>query len=128
MNDVVTHLYSIEVPEDEVREARAAHTRVDDAVLALGQEREAFLHEEAALEEQLADCRAQYRHSERRLVEEIEARRQNYAGLVRRLAHRHLDPKRPGKFDFRPELGAFVQSGRDDEQPAALSGREGAEE
>lgn len=81
---------SIALPEAALALVQMALGEVQDAQLELGAEMERHLNTVAALKNQ------------------IDQKREAYVALVDVLAKQHV--KRPGKFDFRPDLGAFVRA------------------
>ena len=75
----------------------------------LGAERERHHAEIQRLEKALDAERSRGRNEEMRMVQALTAARRRYSSLVDVLAQRHV-ANRPGKYDFRPEIGAFVET------------------
>lgn len=87
---VATLEEKIVLPEDDLELVQQSWSDIIDAQAELGVEYERHMNEAARLKNQIDQSRADYR------------------ALVDVLAKKHV--KRPGKFDFRPELGAFVRT------------------
>lgn len=81
---------------------------------------EQVLGQVAALQSALGAERERYHREEEAILSRLSRARERYEGMVDLLAHKHV--KTPGKFTFRPDLGAFIASGHDPQELAAFDG------
>lgn len=96
----------IQIPGDDHELVQAVMRDVEMLQTALGADRERHANELQRLEALLKAEQRRGFDEEKKLLSALSAARKKYKDLVNVLAEKHV--KRPGKYDFRPEIGAFV--------------------
>jgi hypothetical protein len=102
----------ITLSDEERAELHELLGAIEQVQAAIGADREQHLLRTAELEAMLDAEEKRAARAERKLMKLISEWRAKYKSFVDVLAKRHVS-KWPGKrFDFRPELGAFVETRR----------------
>lgn len=105
MKRSLTEILSLD--EADAQAARRLYVQLEESHIALGGRRAQLLRQIQAL-------KAAYKDEEAALVQRVQDSENEYVGLVHVLAQKYVPPG--GEYDFRPELGAFVQTPHEDSQ------------